>query len=224
MDSGISTAFGGQRHCAPQMLYSRLLSGGRLMWSRIAVAVCLLACLFASASPEKKEPDAVSFEANTVESPYFKFRYSLPQGWLKLDDTVRMEQNRKKHQNAGGRIVNWTYDLLLASPGPIAEDGKLSLPYIHILAIENAQDLFGNGNYAKSFAKMKSLTVLHGPQQKKFSGQQFTRTDLADKESHYEALFDTAVRNYFLLFEFHGRTQEEMETLAKTMESLQFNK
>jgi hypothetical protein len=191
---------------------------------RIAVAVCLLAGLLASASPEKKEPDAVSFEANTVESPYFKFHYSFPQGWLKLDDTVRMEQNRKKHQNAGGRIVNWTYDLLLVSTGPVSGDGKLSLPYIHILAIENAQGLFGGGNYAKSFAKMKSFTILHPPQQKKFSGQQFTRADLVDKNSHYEALFDTAIRNYFLLFEFHGRTQEEMETLAKTMESLQFNK
>jgi hypothetical protein len=180
--------------------------------------------VLASASPEKKEPDAVSFEANTVESPYFKFHYSFPQGWLKLDDTVRMEQNRKKHQNAGGRIVNWTYDLLLVSTGPVSGDGKLSLPYIHILAIENAQGLFGGGNYAKSFAKMKSFTILHPPQQKKFSGQQFTRADLVDKNSHYEALFDTAIRNYFLLFEFHGRTQEEMETLAKTMESLQFNK
>jgi len=194
------------------------------MWWRIVVAVCLLAGLFASASQEKREPDFVSVEANTVESPYFKFRYSFPQGWLKLDDTVRMEQNREKHQKASGSVVRWTYDLLLASPGPIARDGKLSLPYIHILAIENAQDLFGNGNYAKSFAKMKSLTVLHPPQQKKFSGQQFTRTDLADKESHYEALFDTAARNYFLLFQFHGRTQEEMDTLAKTMESLKFNK
>jgi hypothetical protein len=191
---------------------------------RIAVAVCLLAGLFASASPEKKEPDAVSFEANTVESPYFKFRYSFPQGWLKLDDTVRMEQNRQKHQNAGGSIVHWTYDLLLASTGPISGDGKLSLPYIHILAIENAQGLFGGGNYARSIAKMKSFTILHPPQQKKISGQQFTRADLVDKNSHYEALFDTAVRNYFLLFEFHGRTQEEMETLAKTMESLQLNK
>jgi hypothetical protein len=135
-----------------------------------------------------------------------------------------MEQNRKKHQKAGASVVHWTYDLLLASPGPISEDGKLSLPYIHILAIENAQGLFGSGNYAKSLAQMKSLTILHLPQQKSFSGQKFTRTDLVDKDSHYEALFDTAVRNYFLLFEFHGRTQEEMDTLAKTMEFLKFDK
>jgi len=191
---------------------------------RYSIVLSLLISLFAPASPEKKEPDTVSFEANTVASPYFKFHYAFPQGWLTLDDGVRMQQNREKHQDAGGSIVHWTYDLLLASPGPVSKDGKMSLPYIHILAIENAQGLFGNGNYAKSFAKMKSFTVLHPPQQKKFSGQQFTRADLVDKNSHYEALFDTAVRNYFLLFEFHGRTQEEMETLAKTMESLQFNK
>jgi hypothetical protein len=196
---------------------------GLMRW-RIAVAVCLLAGLLVSASPEKTEPDVVSFQANTVESAYFKFHYSFPQGWLKLDDTVRMEQNRKKHKDAGSSIVHWTYDLLLASPGPISGDGKLSLPYIHILAIENAQDLFGSGNYAKSFAKTKSLAILHPPQQQSFSGQKLTRTDIGDKSSHYEALFDTTVRNYFLLFEFHGRSQEEMDTLARTMESLKFNK
>jgi hypothetical protein len=191
---------------------------------RYSIVLSLLISLLAPASPEKKEPDAVSFEANTVESSYFKFHYAFPQDWLTLDDTVRMQQNRKKHKDAGGSIVHWTYDLLLASPGPTSADGKLSLPYIHVLAIENAQDLFSNGNYAKSFAKMKSLTILHPPQQKSFSGQKFTRTDLIDKDSHYEALFDTGMRNYFLLFEFHGRTQEEMETLAKTMESIKFYK
>lgn len=194
------------------------------MGLRYLIVLSLLVSLLAAASPEKREPDAVTFEANTVESPYFKFHYSFPQGWIRLDDTVRMEQNRKKHRKAGGNIVHWTYDLLLASPSPISADGKLSLPYIHVLAIENAQDLFGSGNYAKSLAKTKSLAILHPPQQQSFSGQKFTRTDLDDKSSHYEALFDTTVRNYFLLFEFHGRTQEEMDMLAKTMESIKFEK
>jgi len=191
---------------------------------RYLIVLSLLVGLLAAASPQKREPDLVSFQANTVESPYFKFHYSFPQGWNSLDDTVRREQNRKKHQKAGGNTVHWTYDLLLASPGPISADGKLTLPYIHVLAIENAQDLFGNGNYAKSFAKTKSVAILHPPEQQNFAGQKFTRTDLGDKSSHYEALFDTTVRNYFLLFEFHGRTQEEMDTLAKTMESIKFDK
>jgi hypothetical protein len=66
---------------------------------RFVFAVCLLIGVFASASPEKREPDFVRIEANTVESPYFKFHYPFPQGWLKLDDTVRwskIERNIRK--------------------------------------------------------------------------------------------------------------------------------
>jgi CRISPR/Cas system CSM-associated protein Csm2 small subunit len=87
------------------------------------------------------------------------------------------------------------------------------------LVIEKAQDLLGNGNYAKSLAKMKSLTILHPPQQLRIAGQNFTRTDLIDKDVYHEALLDTTARNYFLLFQFHGRTREEIEALVKTMES-----
>ncbi len=61
-------------------------------------------------------------------------------------------------------------------------------------------------------------------QQLKIAGQNFTRIDLAEKDVHYEALLDTTVRNYFLLFQFHGRTPEEMNALVKTMESAKFDK
>ena len=175
-----------------------------------------------TAAREKMEPDALSISGNTIESPYFKFHYSFPQGWLTQDDKVRMERNRETHKKSG--VVLWTYNLLLASPGSISADDKLTLPYIHILAIEKAQELFGNGNYAKSLARTKSLAILHPPQQVRIAGQNFTRTDLVDKNVHHEALLDTAVRNYFLLFQFHGRTEEEMEALVKTMESAKFDK
>ena len=188
------------------------------LWS-----LTLILLLTAStAAREKIEPDALSASGNTIESPYFKFHYSFPQGWLTQDDKVRMENNRETHRKSG--VGHWTYNLLLASPGSISADDKLSLPYIHILAIEKAQDLLGNGNYAKSLAKTKSLAILHPPRQLRIAGQNFTRTDLADKDVHYEALLDTTVRNYFLLFQFHGRTQGEMEALVKTMETVKFDK
>lgn len=188
------------------------------LWS---LTLLLLLTLSMTAG-EKKEPDTINISSNTIESPYFKLHYSFPQGWLTQDDKLRIENNREKRRKAGAG--HWTYNLLLASPEPISADDKLSLPYIHILAIENAQELFGNGNYAKFLAKAKSLTILHTPLQQKFAGQNFTRVDLADKDSHYEAILDTTARNCFLLFQFHGRTQEEMETLVKTMASLKFDK
>jgi hypothetical protein len=186
-----------------------------------ALALILLLTV-STAATEKAEPDEVIISDNTIESPYFKFHYSFPQGWLTQDDKLRMQNNREKHRKAG--VGHWTYNLLLASPEPISAEDKLSLPYIHILVIEKAQDMFGNGNYAKFAAKTKSLTILHPPQQLKIAGQSFTRTDLADKDVHYEALLDTAARNYFLLFQFHGRTPEEMNALVKTMESAKFDR
>ncbi|HEX3586220.1 MAG TPA: hypothetical protein VH024_09495 [Candidatus Angelobacter sp.] len=128
-----------------------------------------------------------------------------------------MWRETERHKKSG--VVLWTYNLLLASPG--AHIGRRqTLSSIHpYLVIEKAQDLLGNGNYAKSLAKTKSLTILHPPQQLRIAGQNFTRTDLIDKDVHYEALLDTTARNYFLLFQFHGRTQEEIEALVKTMES-----
>jgi hypothetical protein len=186
-----------------------------------ALTLILLLTVLAAAS-EKAEPDEAIISGNTIESPYFKFHYSFPQGWLTQDDKLRMQNNRENHRKAG--TGHWTYNLLLASPGPISAEDKLSLPYIHILAIEKAQDLFGNGNYARLVAKKKSLTILRPAQQLKIAGQNFTRIDLAEKDVHYEALLDTTTRNYFLLFQFHGRTPEEVNALVKTMESAKFDK
>jgi hypothetical protein len=186
-------------------------------------ALTLILLLTAStAAREKTEPDVVTISGNTIESSYFKFHYSFPQGWLAQDDKLRIENNREKRRRVGAG--HSTYNLLLASPESITSEDKLSLPYIHVLAIENAQALFGNGNYAKFLAKRKSLTILHPPQQLKIAGQNFTRTDLANKDIHYEAFLDTTVRNYFLMFQFHGRTPEELNALLKTMESVKFDK
>jgi hypothetical protein len=189
---------------------------------RLWALTLILLLTVTTAAREQAEPDEVIISGNTIESPYFKFHYSFPLGWLTQDDKLRMRNNREKHRKAG--VNHWTYNLLLASPEPISAEDKLSLPYIHILVIEKAQDMFGNGNYAKFAAKTKSLTILHPPQQLKIAGQNFTRTDLADKDVHYEALLDTAARNYFLLFQFHGRTSEEMNALVKTMESVKFDR
>jgi len=121
-------------------------------------ALTLILLLTAStAAREKTEPDVVTISGNTIESPYFKFHYSFPQGWQTQDDKVRMENNREKHRKAGAG--HWTYNLLLASPEPISAYDKLSLPYIHILAIEGAQDLFGNGNYRNFWPKRSRLLL-----------------------------------------------------------------
>jgi hypothetical protein len=199
-----------------------------VMRVRVLIHVCLLATLFAAASPDKREPDAVNITGNKFESTYFQFHYSFPQGWITQDNQIRMEKNRNSHKaaekQAGGATVLWTYDLLLASAMPTSAEGKLFLPYIQIFAIENSRATGAPGTYARMLARSKSLKLLREPEQRTFSGRKFVRTDLIHNDSHYEALFDTTVRSYLLLFQFHGRTKEEMDTLARTMESIQFEK
>jgi hypothetical protein len=179
-------------------------------------------------SLEKKEPDAADIAGNDFASAYFQFHYSFPQGWTAQDNQLRMERNRNRHKEAEkqahGATVLWTYDLLLASAAPASGNDKLSLPYIQIFAIENSRITGDPGTYARMLAKSKSLKFLRGPQQQDFSGRKFMRSDLVHNDSHYEALLDTSLKNYLLLFEFHGRTREEMDALARTMESVKFEK
>jgi hypothetical protein len=182
----------------------------------------MLGTLLAALSPEKTEPDAARIGANTFESPYFKFHFSFPQSWCTLDDAFRMESNRKRHEEAAKRAdVAWTYNLLMASPAPVSADEKLPLPFIHVLAIEGVPVPLGD--YATTFARVKSFKLLQ-QQPRSFSGHEFIESDLMHNDAHYEAVFETKTRDYLLIFQFHGRTQEEMNTLAKSMESLKFDK
>jgi len=191
---------------------------------RLAILVSLLMTLLPAASSEKKDPDAVNIVGNTFESPYFKFHYSVPQDWLNLDNVLRMDRNRKRHKEAGKHpgTIHWTYDLLLAAPTTVPVEDKLSLPYIHILAVEGAPGPLGT--YAKMFANAKSIKTLHEPRPLSFSGHRFMESALLHNDSHYEVLFDTTQRNFLLIFEFHGRTQDEVNALAQTMESIRFEK
>lgn len=209
------------------MLYSGPESEDVSIRVRIVIFVSLMVTL-ATMGLEKKEPDAVNIAGNDFESTYFQFHYSFPPGWMVEDNQLRMEKNRSRHKaaekQAQGATLLWTYELLLASAAPISGDDKLLLPYIQIFAIENSRITGGPGTYARMLTRNKSLKFLRRPQEQTFSGRKFMRSDLLHDGSHYEALLDTTVRNYLLVFEFHGRTQEEMDSLARTMESVHFDK
>ena len=211
--------------CDRVMLYSRAVIGGVLMRVRSVILVSLMMTLFAAASPDKKDPDAMNIVGNTFESPYFKFHYSVPEAWVNLDDALRMERNRQRHKEAGKKsagTIHWTYDLLVSAPSTVPLGDTLILPYIHILAIEDVPGL--GGTYVRMFAKAKSMKFLREPRPQNFSGHRFVESALIHNESHYVSLFDTTQRNYLLIFEFHGRTQDEVDALARTMASIRFDK
>jgi hypothetical protein len=192
---------------------------------RFVILVSLMMTLFAAASPEKKAPDAMNIVGNTFESPYFKFHYSVPEAWVSLDDILRMERNRQRHKEAGKKsagTIHWTYDLLLAAPTTVPLEDKLTLPYIRILAIEDVPGPLGT--YTITLARAKSIKFLREPRLQNFSGHRFVESALLHNESHCEAVFETTQRNYLLIFEFHGRTQDEVDALARTMGSIRFEK
>jgi hypothetical protein len=229
------------------MLYSQPETKGcALMQARFLGSLLLLLTLPAGGKQPKKEPDAVNIAGNELEAPFFKLHYSLPQGWSAENDELRRENNRKQHEDgikrveaAHARIINsgvtattyfWTYDLLLATPELVPADGKLSLPFIQVRAKERPDLIMNNaGDNARVIARLPSTKLLQGPKEQKISGHKFMRSVLVFHreevpDDQFDILFEAESGKYFLLFEFHGKTEKETEELAKTMESVRFDK
>jgi hypothetical protein len=195
----------------------------------------LLAAIVAVAR-QKQQPDVAIIQGNSFESPYFKFHYSFPQGWSAEDNQVRMDRNRVEHENAVGRAkaepppvsyygvspaqVFWTYDLLIAAPPAETK----SPTYVRFCALERFSALSEPGRYARLMRRLDTVKVLHEGQKQIISGRKFVRTDVILKNGQFIAMFETFAGNYLLLFEFHGRDEQEMNDLAQTMQTLKFDK
>ena len=71
------------------------------MFKKAPVLVLLLLSTFLFAAA----PDAVDAgktTGNVFESTFFHFRYEFPNGWVALDDKVRMAENKKRFSNGCG--------------------------------------------------------------------------------------------------------------------------
>ncbi|HEY7402775.1 MAG TPA: hypothetical protein VIB39_04595 [Candidatus Angelobacter sp.] len=212
---------------------------------RLLLPSLMLLGLLTGSPQEKNAPDSVTISGATLEAPYFKLHYSLPQNWSSEDDAKRMEKNRKKHEERvkslereTSRIVNagaittrvfWVYDLLVATPGAFPADEKFPLPYIHIVARERSNSSSNPGDYANDMAKLRDqapfkVAVFQKPEKQLIAGQKFVRSGLAYGENHYESLYETVSGSYLLSFEFHGKSEQEVNDLAKTMESVKFDR
>src|SRR5262245_34603064 len=208
------------------------------MRSCFFVAALFLGVLFVNAAPAKPEPDAGKAADNAFRSDFFDFRYSFPQGWSTLNDDVRMEANRKRHiasvkkakaeapKDTPNRTttvqVFWVYDLLMATPAPVAADAKPALPYVRIWAIERSDVFSKAGDNAKQMDHLPTAKVLQASHKETISGHSFVRTDFVHHNDNFEALFEIESGKYLLFFDFRGRNEQEINELAKTMESLKF--
>jgi hypothetical protein len=204
---------------------------------RFQVAVILLGTMLAAAARQKQQPDVAIINGNAFESPFFKFHYAFPQGWSAEDDQARMNRNRVEHENAVGRTkadpplqnyygpapeVFWRYDLLVAS-APRSAAEKSAQPYVRLCALQRFNGLGSPGKYAKLMLQVNTVKMFHEGQKQTIAGRAFVRTDVISKDGQFVAMFETLTRDYLLLFEFHGRNEQEINELAKSMESLKFD-
>jgi len=199
------------------------------------IVLFLLAGFFGSQSTAVIDSGTVT--GNTFQSSFFKFHYAFPQGWQAENDEIRTEKNRKfydeqlekakakaKSDTANSKTtiqVFTPYDLLIASPNAISPEGKPPLPHVHIWAVERFSLMENPGDNAKLAARIGK--VLREPQEQTISGHKFVRADLVYHDDNYEALFDTVSGKYLIFFEFRGRSEQEINELAKTVESLKFD-
>ena len=79
------------------------------------------------------------------------------------------------------------------------------------------------GDHARLLAQIGSTKVLRPPQEQTVSGRKFVRADFITSNGEYVSMFDTLSGKYLLFFEFRGKNEQEMNELAKTMESVKFD-
>jgi hypothetical protein len=151
-----------------------------------------------------------------------------------------MEKNRKNHENAVEKAkakakpdtpnsttttqVFWLYDLFLASPEAVPPNqDRPPLPYVRIWVTERFSMMDKPGDNARLLAQMGRVKVLRSPEEQKVSGRKFVRSDFISSNGDYVSIFDMLSGKYLLFFEFRGKNEQEMNELAKTMESVRFD-
>jgi len=188
---------------------------------------------------QKPEPDYGRVSDGVFTSDFFKFHYALPKGWMAKDDKARMQENRAKHEEAVKKekakapkntsnsttttTVFWNYDLLIAAPEALKLDTTPSEPYVRISAIDRNVLMDKAGDHANMIIKFAIGKAVKQPKELMIAGHKFVRADLVYKDSDYEALFDTIFDKYLVTFEFRGKSESEIDELAKTMEALNFD-
>ncbi len=209
------------------------------MQARVCLAVLLfVTCTFGQ--QQKIEPDSANISDGALESPFFKFHYVFPKGWIAEDSARRMERNRKKHEDEVKKAkakaqpdtanrttttqVFWLYDVFQASPEAVPPNADWPPPpYLRIWAMERFSMMDKPGDNARLIAQIGSMKVLRSPQEQMVSGRKFVRADFISSKGDYVSMFDTLSGKYLLFFEFRGKNEKEMNELAKTMESVKFD-
>ena len=181
----------------------------------------------------------MKISGNSVECPFFNFHYQVPTGWTTEDNALRMQKNRANHAESIKKAeakakpdtpnsktttqVFWLYELLVASPEPLPTEGKRALPYVRIWAMERFNMLDKPGDHARLLMQFQQVKMVHEPKEEDIAGHKFVRSDYLSSPGEYVSVFDTSAGKYLLFFEFRAKTEQAMNALAKTMETVKFD-
>jgi hypothetical protein len=199
----------------------------------VLVLLLFSSFLFAAA------PDAVDAgktTANVFESTFFHFRYEFPNGWVALDDKVRMAENKKRydddlkeaHKQNGpdtkalsNEVVD-PYFLLVAGYGAVITSTTTQKPRIVIMATKRRTMMTGPHDPARTIIQMIHPKILKGPEDILLAGRPASRTDFELHPGSLLSKFATVVGDYIIEFDLRADNEKDLANLVSTMETVQF--
>ena len=200
----------------------------------LPLVVLLFSAFVFAATPDAV--DAGKTTANVFESPFFHFRYEFPNGWVALDDKVRVAENKKRfeddlkeaHEQNGpdtktfrSEVVD-PYFLLVAGYGAVTTSSTTQKPRIVIMATKRRTMMTGPNDPARTIIQMVHPTVLKGPEDVEVAGHPFSRTDLQFNPKSLLSEFATVVGDYIIQFDLRADNEQDLANLVNTMKTVQF--
>ena len=194
-----------------------------------------------STANREASPDEGSISQGFYSNQFFKFRYLLPDGWTSYGSKAMNEMTEKGSQlvtrgdpaeeERFKSSATRTFKLLMISEYPFGTIGKETRS-IAIIAtrVSDISSVQSGKDYLLSVKRVaeRANGPLHFPDEPyevSFAGKQFFRLD-GDSSSPEgllrTSMVSTLLRGYVLSFTFASPYQNDLDSLCKTLETLQF--
>jgi len=174
---------------------------------------------------------------NVYHNEYFGISYTFPENWNPLPQELllsvhqqKAEQDRKEAiaKNPGKPVYLFeTWDLFIATrlALPPPSDSNVFNSNIVLWADELSQQVHTPADQLSGFTQEPGTKLLKPLTHVTLSGREFLRADRLDHTPEgdvYHARIITFMRYYAVGADFYSGNAQELETMAKTLESLQF--
>lgn len=202
----------------------------------LATSLILLFCFYANA---QSSVDLGIIQDGTYVNFGFDFSFKYPTGWTvhgKETDERMREIGKELAASSGATTkeslevaLKSTYTLLTVFRHPVGTPGITFNPAILVIAerVSHAPGMKTGKDYLLNARELMRKTgaeiLLNEPKEYKFADRQFFRDDFSVEINGvkvYQAYFVQVVKGYALLFVFTGQDQQNVDEMAKNMETL----